>query len=225
MKSKIDYSLTLISKAIEQYKDKIAVACSFGKDSMVTVDLCQRVKPDIKVFSIMTPYKFKETLKYKEDMTDLWNLNIKTFKASAGKPLLYYEINPDECCDYYKVAQAKKAILELGLNAWISGLRQDEGSTRKDVGEVQETGGLIKFNPIYQWSEADVWLYHVIRRIPVHPLYAKDYRSLGCEPCSKPNTETERGGRWQGTAKEGCECGIHTQNLKTLIKTRDSGKY
>ena len=213
MQKKIDHSLSLIEKYIDKYYDKIAVASSFGKDSVCLVHLCKRIRPDIQIFSIMTPYKFKETLDYKDKITKLWNLNLKTYQAKELN-FLAYEINTERCCLYYKVAQVKKAIADLDLKAWFSGLRKNEGHTRKFTEEIQYTSGLVKVNPIFNWTEDEIWEYHKINDIPIHPLYKKGYRSLGCEPCSAPNTETERGGRWQGTDKCGGECGIHTKSLK-----------
>ena len=80
----------------------------------------------------------------------------------------------------------------------------------------KEKGGLVKINPILDFTELDVWRYLAINDIPAHPKYAEGYRSLGCEPCSHKEddeTEPERAGRWMGTSKCGGECGIHTQQL------------
>lgn len=212
MQKKITHSLGLIEEAIGKYHG-IAVASSFGKDSIVTIHLCRRVDPSIQVFTVMTPFKLRETREYMEKIVQLWNLNIKQY----GKVLEteeIYKTDVERCCDYYKVEPFKRAIKELKLTAWISGLRGTEGHTRKFLNEVEERGGLIKINPILQWTEAEIWLYHAAHNIPVHPLYTQGYRSLGCAPCSKPYTDTERGGRWQNTPKAGGECGIHTRLLK-----------
>ena len=235
MRKKVNHSLKLIDKALKQYGDRVAVASSFGKDSIVTLHLCRIVKPDIQVFSIMTPFKFKETLEYKDYITAEWNLNLRTYVAPMLGMKLYKTEGVEKCCDYYKVQPTKKAIKELNLSAWISGLRGTEGHTREFLDEVEVKDGLVKINPILKWTEADVWLYHSHNHIVPHPLYFEGYRSLGCEPCSRPNTETERGGRWEGTDKSGGECGIHTKSLVSQeemplvdvygIPKRNSGKF
>ena len=212
IKKKIAHALDVIEKAIDKYPN-IAVASSFGKDSIVALHLCQRIKHDIQVFSVMTPFKFASTRHYKNHIENRWRLNCATFEALPS------DINPhtsgiEKCCDYYKVDQTKRAIKELNLDAWICGLRGTEGHTRKFLNEIEEKDGLVKINPILAFTEAEVWLYHAMYSIGVHPLYKEGYRSLGCEPCSKPDTDTERGGRWEGTEKCGAECGIHTKNLK-----------
>ena len=220
MDKKINQSLEIISEAIKKYP-KIAVACSFGKDSIVTVHLCRRIKPDIQIFTIMTPFKFKETFAYKDYITALWQLNIKDYgwkDIAPDTPVNFYRKDPDKCCDIYKVEPTKWAIKELKLDAWITGLRQTEGGEMREkfTKEVEfKEDGLVKINPILHWTEADIWRYHAINSIPVHPLYSQGYRSLGCQPCSLPNTEEERGGRWANTCKAGGECGIHTQLLKS----------
>lgn len=130
-----------------------------------------------------------------------------------------YEINPDKCCRLLKVEPTKEAV--KNLDAWITGLRKTEGQTRKDYGEIEydRSGpGLVKINPILEFTELDIWRYLAMNNIPVNPLYKEGYRSLGCEPCSiiVGDGELERAGRWRGTSKCGGECGIHTKNLKGL---------
>lgn len=222
MHRKINHSLELLAECIKKYP-KIAVASSFGKDSIVILHLAQQIKPDIQVFSIMTPFKFQETFDYKKKICKEWRLNIRTYMADGDEQLFHED--PEICCDYYKVEQTRRAISELKLDAWICGLRNTEGHTRKFTEEVQDKYGFKKINPILTWTEAEVWLYHAINNIPVHPLYKQGYRSLGCEPCSNPNSVTERGGRWANTDKCGGECGIHTKTLREEVANRDKGKF
>jgi len=213
-REKVEYALNLIRDSLDRYEN-VAVACSFGKDSMVAVHLARRVKPDIPVFCITTPFKPPETDTYRERMAKAWNLNLKVFKQEddigAGDQRLW-ETDPDRCCDYFKVEPTRQAVEDL--DAWICGLRRTEGQTRTDYDFVETRGGLIKINPILDFTEADVWLYHALHAIPPHPLYAEGFRSLGCAPCSRAGGELERSGRWAGTKKAGGECGIHTRTLK-----------
>ena len=104
----------------------------------------------------------------------------------------------------------------MDVACWVTGLRCTEGRTRVDFQEIEERdAGLIKLNPILIWHEREVWQYLALYRVPVNPLYAHGYRSLGCAPCSKiTNGLNERAGRWIGTSKCGGECGIHTRPLK-----------
>ena len=241
MEDKIEHARKLIEEAVRNYP-KVAIACSFGKDSMVTIHLAREVDPDIKIFSIMTPYKPKETLEYLRLMNKKMNLGVTTYMVADRVPdalqgdslkviLLpteefnkkasqietetgkaIYEIDPDECCRLLKVEPTKVAVSDL--DAWICGLRCTEGQTRVDYQEIENKGGLIKINPILTFTEAEIWRYIATRGIEPHPWYGKGYRSLGCAPCSAPGGELERDCRWKNTSKCGGECGIHTQRLK-----------
>ncbi len=241
MEEKIEHAKELISGAIRKYP-KIAVACSFGKDSMVTIHIAREVDPNIKIFAVMTQYKPIETFEYLRRMNKKMNLDTTVYMVADSVPealkdgsleviLLpakefhqkasqikiqtgkeIYAINPDECCRLLKVEPTKVAV--SSLDAWITGLRCTEGQTRVDYQEIEEKGGLIKINPILTFTEAEIWRYIATRSIVPHPWYGKGYRSLGCAPCSAPGGELERDFRWAGTSKCGGECGIHTQRLK-----------
>ncbi len=261
LEQKVEIASKVLREAIEK-NPNIAVACSFGKDSMVTVDLARKVKPDIPVFSIMTPYKPKDTFTYIQKMDKLLNLNVEVHYAGHTVPKeleflgdrlkLYpeiasraenytielnnhlnkilgevinevrlYEIQPSLCCNLYKTEVTRRAVKEY--DAWICGLRKDESLSRAKYKYMENNGdGLIKINPIIDFSEKDVLDYLKDRGIPLHPWYTKEftdgrrYRSLGCEPCTSPiyPEQKERDGRWKDSLKCGGECGIHTQQLK-----------
>jgi phosphoadenosine phosphosulfate reductase len=238
---KIEHAREQIRESIKKYP-RIAVACSFGKDSLVTVDLARQVDPNIKIFSVMTQFKPKETYEYLRQINKKMKLGVKVYYVGDSIPAALqddsiefvliqakefnfkatqtrketgqelYTVNPDECCRLLKVEPTKIAVKDL--DAWITGLRNTEGRTRTDYQEVEEKGGLIKINPILTFTEAEIWRYIATRGIEPHPWYGRGYRSLGCAPCTKPGGVLERDGRWQDTSKCGGECGIHTQTLK-----------
>lgn len=211
---KIKHAKQIIFNAIKRFGNKVEVACSFGKDSMVVVHLAIQIKPDIRIFTIMTPFKPKETFEYKDKMIQHYNLNLIEYIATEKVDTNLPKDNPDECCRILKVEPTKRAV--KNLYAWICGLRNTEGRTRKNYKEIEEKNGLTKINPILNWTELDIWRYLAINNIPVHPFYARGYRSLGCEPCTTiiSDNALEREGRWIGTSKCGGECGIHTIALK-----------
>lgn len=241
MEEKVQYAKELIKYSLKNYP-RVAVACSFGKDSMVTLHIAREVNPNIKVFSVMTQYKPRETFEYLKKMNRKWNLGAVVYLVGDSIPAALqddslevrllpaeefnqeasqveaqtgrkiYEVSPDECCRLLKVEPTKVAV--SSLDAWICGLRNTEGRTRQDYQEIENKGGLIKLNPILTFSEADIWRYIATRGIEPHPWYGKGYRSLGCAPCTHPGGELERDGRWRDTIKCGGECGIHTQRLK-----------
>ncbi|MFZ5376957.1 MAG: phosphoadenylyl-sulfate reductase [Patescibacteria group bacterium] len=212
--TKVEQAKKFIAEAIEKHGDKIAVSCSFGKDSIVLLHLARQVKPDIAVFSVLTRFKPKETFEYKDQIQKLWNLNLTVYQSDAEIEPNLHITNPDLCCKMLKVEPTKQAL--KNYDAWFAGLRRTEGRTRTDYEETQHNGSLIKYNPIIDWTELDIWKYIAINQIPTHPWYKLGYRSLGCACCTKlvDDSETERAGRWIGTSKCGGECGIHTQILK-----------
>ncbi len=197
-------------KIIKEYIDKhpkIILGSSFGKDSMVTLHLVLSVKPDIPVFSILADTEFPETYAFSKEMVKKYNLNYKEH--------IFNQQEGEKCCGKPKVEKTKKALRDY--DAWISGVRRTEGITRANFEPVEEKNGLIKINPILDFTELDIWRYLALNQIPINPMYRQGYRSLGCKLCSFPEedeNETERSGRWKGTSNACGECGIHTQPLR-----------
>jgi phosphoadenosine phosphosulfate reductase len=211
---KIKEAKRLIKKQLEEHPGKCIVGCSFGKDSMVLYHLCRSVKKDIPVFVVMTPFKPKETLKYKDKMIKRYNMNAVVYcREERTDTPEWWKSNPDECCKYYKVDMTEKAL--ENYDCWFAGLRRSESKSRAELEYVVKPDrfGKTKVNPILDFTERDIWRYLALNRIPANPLYKKGYRSLGCLPCSskeKDENEEERAGRWKGTAKVCGECGIHS---------------
>ena len=212
---KVERSLGLIREAYEEYGDGLVVANSLGKDSCLVWDLAKRISPDIRGFVVTTRFKPKETIEFMHRMVAQYP-ELEVYRSDEAIPDKLYETDPDRCCDILKVEPTRRAVEEMNITCWITGLRCTEGRTRTDIQEIQELDpGLIKLNPILIWHEREVWQYLAIHQLPINPLYAQGYRSLGCEPCTKiANGPDERAGRWLGTSKCGGECGIHTQRLK-----------
>jgi phosphoadenosine phosphosulfate reductase len=213
-KEKVDRSLQLIKEAYEKYGDGLVVANSLGKDSVVVWDLAKKVNPKIRGFIVTTRYKPKETKKFMEHEVAKYP-ELKVFKNDAKIPDELYKTDPDKCCDILKVEPTRRAVEEMKVKCWVTGLRCTEGRTRTDFKEVEERDkGLIKLNPILIWKEREIWQYLALYEVPVNPLYKQGYRSLGCEPCTHISSDDdERAGRWIGTSKCGGECGIHTRPL------------
>lgn len=214
-KEKVERSLSLIKEAYKKYGDGLVVANSLGKDSVAVWDLAKKVSPKIRGFIVTTRYKPQETVKFMNQVVARYP-ELKVYKDDSKIPDRLYETNPDKCCDILKVEPVKRAVKEMNVTCWVTGLRCTEGRTRTDFKEVEERDkGLIKLNPILIWKEREVWQYLALNEVKVNPLYAEGYRSLGCAPCTRiTNEEDERAGRWIGTSKCGGECGIHTRPLK-----------
>lgn len=212
---KVDRSLTLLQQAYRFYGDTMVVANSLGKDSSVVWHLAQRVIPNVRGFIVTTRFKPAETVAFMGDEVARCP-TLRVYCNDVELPQYLYETDPDRCCDLLKVEPTRRAISEMGAECWVTGLRCTEGRTRTDYRESEcRDAGLAKLNPILIWTEREIWQYLALNRVPVNPLYAKGYRSLGCEPCSRISAGGgERAGRWYDTSKCGGECGIHTRPLK-----------
>lgn len=215
-------ALRLISEAYERYGDRLVVANSLGKDSSAVWHLAKRVSPDIRGFIVTTRYKPIETVEFMHRMVSLYP-ELKVFSNDEPIPEKLYETDPDRCCYLLKVQPIRRAVQEMQVECWVTGLRCTEGRTRTDFQEIEERDeGLIKLNPILIWHEREVWQYLALHSVLVNPLYLKGYRSLGCEPCTSISSgPNERAGRWIGTSKCGGECGIHTRPLKISKNIQD----
>lgn len=215
---KVERSLELIRQAYKEYGDGLVVANSLGKDSVAVWHLVKTVSTDIPGFIVTTRFKPPETIKFMEEQIARYP-ELLVFRNDANVPDKLYLTNPDRCCDILKVEPTQRAVEQMNVACWVTGLRCTEGRTRTDFKEVEQRDpGLIKLNPILVWYEREVWQYLALHQVPVNPLYAKGYRSLGCSPCTKIALDgDERAGRWIGTSKCGGECGIHTRPLKLFV--------
>jgi len=211
---KVERALGLFRQAYQEHGERLVVANSLGKDSCVVWDLAKRVSPHIRGFIVTTRFKPPQTKRFMREVVGRYP-ELKVYENTEPIADKLYETEPDRCCDILKVEPTRRAIKELGVGCWVTGLRCTEGRTRTDFQEVEERDpGLIKLNPILIWQEREIWQYLALYRVPVNPLYTEGYRSLGCAPCSHITSGgDERAGRWIGTSKCGGECGIHTRPL------------
>ncbi|MHC4511463.1 MAG: phosphoadenylyl-sulfate reductase [Planctomycetota bacterium] len=211
---KVERSLELIDRAHKEFGDGLVVANSLGKDSSAVWHLAKRVSPKIRGFIVTTRFKPDQTKQFMAEEVARFP-ELQVFSNDEQIPENLYETDPDRCCEVLKVEPTRRAVREMQVSCWITGLRCTEGRTRTSYKEVEELDkGLIKLNPILIWYEREVWQYLALNHVPVNPLYNKGYRSLGCAPCTKiAQGVDERAGRWIGTSKCGGECGIHTKPL------------
>ena len=168
-KEKVDRSLALIDEAYKEYGDGLVMANSLGKDSVAAWDLAKRVSPKIRGFIVTTRFKPKETVEFMHETVTRYP-EIKVYKSDVEIPDKLYETDPDKCCDILKVEPTRRAIKEMNVACWVTGLRCTEGRTRTDFKEVEERDkGLIKLNPILIWKEREVWQYLALYGVKVNP--------------------------------------------------------
>ncbi len=183
--------------------EEIFVAWSGGKDSTVVLYLWKKFLEQkinftgkVNALSIDTGLKFKEVIEHRDNLAELFNVNLFVIRPQINLDGYPVAKDPVACCKDLKITPLKKFIGENKVKILITGLRADENPVRKTSPlEVRSEPSYIQLNPILHWSEMDIWTYHVLEGIPHCVLYEKGYRSLGCRPCTKPAFESERDGR------------------------------
>ena len=191
--------------ASERFGNDMVFACSF--QDIVLLDLLQREGIHIPLVFLDTEDHFPETLAFVDEITSRYDLDLVVTKP--GEEAAACPCGVDGCCQVRKVAPLKQAV--TGKSAWITALKRCDAPTRSAASIVtwDEAFGLVKINPMATWSDADIASYERDHDLPVHPLIAKGYLSIGCASTTRPVAEGEdpRSGRWAGTDK--VECGLH----------------
>lgn len=205
----------VVAEAVERFHPRLVLACSFQKEESVLIDMLMRVAPDARVFTIDTGVLFPETYAVWKQVEDRYGLKVEVFDASnPGRPWT----GGDHCCGAtgkdggqplpaMKVTALEEAL--GGVDAWITGIRREQAPTRANAQHVEqdEKRGIVKFNPLAEWTDKDVWSYISQHDLPYHPLHNQGYDSIGCAPCTLPGSGRE--GRWADSDK--VECGIHVE--------------
>jgi len=213
----------LIQWTMDQYGLKAGLACSFGMEDMVLIDMIAKIKGPITIFTLDTGRLHEETYEIMERVRSHYGLEIKTYfpdsrqveKLVRGKGFFSFKEsieNRKECCAVRKIEPLNRALAEL--DAWITGLRRDQAVTRTETPKVLEDTDhppLIKINPLADWSQEQVESYIEKHKVPVNALHKKNYPSIGCAPCTRSIDPGEdiRAGRWWWENPEHKECGLH----------------
>lgn len=209
-----------IKTSIEAYKGagkKLFTSSSFQSHSLVMLHIISRIDKSIPVYFINTGYHFSETVRFRDQVTELFGLTTLDLKPEVSKYMqrdsegkLLFTSNPDHCC-YLNKTQPMDSILRI-YDVWINGVRADQSAVRSALKVEQPSAhGTLRFHPMLDWSAKMIWEYQKEYNLPKHPLEAKGYVSIGCEPCTRkldPNMQ-EREARWYGLKK--VECGLHTE--------------
>ena len=208
------------------------IAISFsGAEDVVLIDMAHNLGKPFRVFSLDTGRLHPETYQFLDTVRKHYDIKIEICfpESEAVQQLVnekglfsFYQDDHKECCGIRKVQPLRKKLATL--DGWITGQRKDQSpGTRTEIPVIQADVGfsgkdkqLIKYNPLANWSSADVWSYIRMMEIPYNPLHEKGFISIGCEPCTRavlPN-QHEREGRWWWEEATHKECGLHAGNLK-----------
>jgi phosphoadenosine phosphosulfate reductase len=206
-----------------RYAGRTALVTSFGAESAVLLHLVAGIEPRTPVIFLDTGKLFPETLAYRDLLIERLGLSdVRSVKPDWAALLLadpagdLWWRDPDRCCELRKIEPLARAL--EGFGAWINGRKRHQSDGRSRLPLVERARGRIKLNPLANWGTGDIEQYFAEHRLPRHPLEARGYRSIGCEPCTTTVApgEDARAGRWRGSEKT--ECGIHFDSNKIVRK-------
>ena len=205
---------------VDQFHPRLYVACSFQQEESVLLDMLHRIQPQARIFYLDTDVLFAETYKTRDRFTERYgfeferyhNISLEEQAEQHGDEL--WKSAPDQCCAIRKIEPLQRALGQV--DAWITGVRRDQAPTRANSQKVEwdEKFGLVKANPLADWTLDDVWAHIREHDVPYNPLHDRNFPSIGCTHCTRPVMpgEDARSGRWAGQEK--VECGLHPAEAK-----------
>ncbi len=214
----------VVAWGLETFGDRVAVVTALQAEGMVVLDMAARLRPDVRVVTVDTgrlpqaTYAFMDEVRarypearfevlfpdHREVEALVRRHGVELFRQSVPLRLL--------CCHVRKVRPLLRALRRL--DAWFTGLRREQWASRAAIKKVEldhDHEGIVKLNPLADWTREEVWEYLRREGVPLHPLYERGYTSIGCEPCTRPIEpgEDDRAGRWWWEVGAPKECGIH----------------
>ncbi|MGH7431716.1 MAG: phosphoadenylyl-sulfate reductase, partial [Candidatus Methylomirabilales bacterium] len=215
--------------ALERFHPRIALATSLQAEDMVIMDMAWRINPAIRVFTLDTGRLHEETYQVMERIRDRYNVAVESYfpdreaveTLEREKGFYSFRRSVEErkfCCGIRKVEPLGRAL--KGLEAWMTGLRREQAVTRGTIAKVElddSHGGILKVNPLVDWTLNQVWDYIRAHDVPYNALHDLGYPSIGCAPCTraiKPG-EDIRAGRWWWERPDSKECGLHVTPVES----------
>jgi phosphoadenosine phosphosulfate reductase len=220
LSEKVAELISVLNKVVLEHSPS-AFACSFGAEDMVLLDVIARHVPEIEIFSLDTGRLPDETHALMDTVRDKYPVPIRLYFPESRAIERWIEQNgPNgfyrsiaqrlQCCQIRKVLPLQRAL--AGKKSWVTGLRREQSAQRENL-KVQtwdEANGLLKFNPLLEWTNEEVWYYIKMNDVPYNALHDRGYPSIGCGPCTRAveADEDSRAGRWWWETSEK-ECGLH----------------
>jgi phosphoadenosine phosphosulfate reductase len=225
LQQKIEQVKAVLAAAVRDFSP-VTFANSLGAEDMVLTDLIAKHQSGIEMFSLDTGRLPQETYDLMQEVRKRYSVPLKIYfpdsvlieeyVAQNGVNGFYDSVElRKRCCHIRKVEPLKRAL--AGKRAWITGMRRDQAVTRAilEVSSFDADHGLQKFNPLLDWTNAEVWEYIKQNDVPYNKLHDRFYPSIGCEPCTRSVTPGEdiRSGRWWWENPENKECGLHVSSI------------
>lgn len=219
LSEEIRNKIEAISDQFERFRNEgktYFASSSFQTHSLPMLHILSKIAPEMPVYFIQTGFHFPETLKFRDQIALEFDIQVSNVESSIpkiqqrnGQGNFYFTSDPDYCC-FLNKTQPMEPLLEK-YDVWVNGVRADQNANRKSLKPMESTPqGGTRYHPMLDWTKQEIWQYIAVMDLPRHPLDAKGYVSIGCEPCTmKPSIGDEREGRWLGQKKT--ECGLHTE--------------
>jgi len=213
----------LLEWALDSFHPRLAISAAGGIDGMALIDMAWRLNPGVRVFTLDTGRLPPETYALFEEIRERYGIAVEfeypdpaaigPLVDREGPNLMYRSVDLRiACCNVRKVEPLRRKLTTL--DAWIAGLRREQWASRRNIAKVEldrDHGGIVKLNPLADWTLDHVWDYVKRHEVPYHELFDHGYASIGCAPCTRPvqPDEPERAGRWWWERNTAKECGIH----------------
>jgi phosphoadenosine phosphosulfate reductase len=221
----------VLAWAFETFGNRVAISSAFGVEGMVVIDIASRLRRGFRLFTIDTEFLFPETHALMDRIEEKYGITIEKVysmlspeaqERTHGEAL--WSRSPDLCCNLRKVEPLRRKLAEL--NAWITSIRREQTSVRAGAGKIEwdKKFGLVKINPLADWTSKQVWRYIHDHDVPYNSLHNQNYPSIGCTHCTRAVQpgEDARAGRWAGLAKS--ECGLHMIEPAPIARGAAAGK-
>ena len=220
----------LLRWAFAEFHPEMAIASGFGAEGIVLIDIAARIQPDLRVFTLDTDFLFPETYELMDRVEERYRIKVERVRQALTPeeqelrhgPALWKRA-PDQCCNLRKVDPLRGKLAEL--RAWVTAIRRDQTASRAQARKLEwdTKFGLVKINPLADWSSKQVWDYIYENSLPYSPLHDRNYPSIGCTHCTRPvhAGEDARAGRWSGFEKT--ECGLHERGGPQILPISQLG--
>lgn len=231
---RVQATTALLRTALAQHAPA-AFASSFGLEDMVILDLMHRADLDYAVFTLDTGRLHEETYALMQQARERYGrpiavyfpdrAQVEAYAQSEGVNAFYRGIElRKRCCEIRKVEPLKRAL--QGKRLWVTGMRREQSPTRADLETLSfdAAHGLMKLNPLLEWTEQEVLAYIHQHDVPINALHARGYPSIGCAPCTRAVApgEDARAGRWWWEQPESKECGLHLDPTGKLVRANSA---
>lgn len=213
----------ILRAGIEASGGPVSLACSFSLEDVAIIDIAHAAGINLGVFALDTGRLNEETYEVADALVERYRLKIDWYfpmheeveKLERAEGLFSFRESLDKrhaCCHIRKVEPLSRAL--KGLAGWVTGMRREQSVTRSDLKAIERdelNGGILKINPLIDWTEEQLASYTEAQNLPKNRLYSQGYRSIGCAPCTRAVQpgEDARAGRWWWENPEHKECGLH----------------